>query len=203
MTMFAASASALVVATWLVQQAPAPKPTTTSPATTAAPPTNCKTHGAGPCCDPAIAQHLSRQAIFAACRETAETFLGEKGGKDTCRYVFKAGAKGAEATAQARSSSTGGTTGTTGTAAGADTGFVEVYAPRHKQVPAAPTDPFFAWSRVGKAFVTSKALSPKSAPMLTASTGIWLPGDGYYVSVNASTKVCTKAETLKLAKQVR
>jgi hypothetical protein len=189
MTMFATSASAVavVVATWLAQQAPAPgttTTTTTAPApSSAAPPTNCKTHGPGPCCDPAIAQHLTRQAIFAACRETAETFLGEKGGKDTCRYVFKAAAAP--------------------NAPAGDTGFVEVYAPRHKQVPAAPTDPFFAWSRVGKAFVTSKALSPKSAPMLTASTGIWLPGNGYYVSVNASTKVCTKAETLKLAKQVR
>jgi hypothetical protein len=177
-----ASAIALALSTWLAQQAPAPA----APPPVPAPSTGCKAHGGGPCCDPAIALHLSRQAIFAACRETADTFLGEKGGKDTCRYVFKAGAAA-------------------GSAAGAesDSGFVEVYAPRHKQVPAEPTDPFFAWSRVGKAFVTSRALSPKSAPMLAASTGIWLPGAGYYVSVNASIKVCTKAEAQKLARSVK
>jgi hypothetical protein len=168
----------------------------TNPGPAAALPTDCKRHGNGPCCDPAIAQHLSRQAISAACKETAETFLGEKGGKDTCRYVFKA------APAKGASASKAGTPDA-GAAGEPETGFVEIYAPRSKVVPEQPTDPFFAWAKVGKAFVTNKALSPKSAPMLIASTGIWLPGAGYYVSVNASTKVCTKAETMKLAKSVR
>ena len=140
---------------------------------------DCRPHGTGPCCDPAIAQHLPRRAIFASCRETDETYLGEKGSKDTCRYVFKtAGAEGGSA-------------------------FVEVYAPPTKQVPTEPGDPFFAWSKVGKAFVTTRAKSPRSAPMLAAATGIWLPGVGYTVSVNASTKVCTRSEAQKLAKLVK
>ena len=148
----------------------------------AAKPTDCKAFGNGPCCDPAVAAHLPRSAIFSACRETPDSYLGERGGKDTCRYVFKSGKD---------------------EAAEKDPGFVEIYVPKQKQVPSEPSDPFFAWSKVGKAFVTSRATSPKSAPMLAASTGIWLPGDGYFVSVNASTKVCTRGEAQKLAKSVR
>ena len=53
---------------------------------------------------------------------------------------------------------------------------MQVYAPPQKQVPSSPTDPFFRWKKVGKVFVTDKALSPKSAPLLVASTGLWLPG---------------------------
>lgn len=193
--MFSLIAPVTLLSALLAQ--PAPKDSAAGAPGAAAVPTDCKRHGSGPCCDPAIAQHLSRQAIFSACRETAETFLGEKGGKDTCRYVFKAAAVKAPAAAGK------GGTADAGAAPEADTGFVEIYAPRSKVVPEAPTDPFFAWARVGKAFVTSKALSPKSAPMLVSSTGIWLPGVGYYVSVNASTKVCTKSETMKLAKSVR
>ena len=63
--------------------------------------------------------------------------------------------------------------------------------------------PFFQWKKVGKAFLTEKAKSPKAAPMMVNSTGLWLPGKGYFVSVNASTKVCTKPETTKLAPSLK
>jgi hypothetical protein len=140
-------------------------------------PTNCKAYAGGKCCDPAVAQHLPKQAIFSACGESDATFLGEKGSKDTCRYVFKVD--------------------------GNEEAFVEVYAPAQKEVPATPNDPFFSWKKVGKVFVTDKAKSPKSAPMLAAGTGLWMPGNGFTVSVNASTKVCTKTEALRLARSVR
>ena len=77
--------------------------------------------------------------------------------------------------------------------------FVEVFAPAAKEVPESPTDPFFKWGQVGKVFYTDKALSPKSAPMIANSTGLWLPGKGYFVAVNASTKVCTKPQAKRLA----
>jgi hypothetical protein len=147
-----------------------------APAASPAAPTNCKTAG-GKCCDPAVAIHLPKEAIFSACGESPATFQGEKGSKDTCRYVFK-NEKGEEA-------------------------FVEVYAPAAKEVPDYPSDPFFGWKKVGKVFITDSAKSPKSAPMLANATGLWMPGQGYTVSVNASTKICTKAEVARLAKSVR
>lgn len=143
----------------------------------AAVPTNCKAYGAGKCCEPSVSAHLAKEAVFAACGESDATFLGEKGSKDTCRFVFKTDAK--------------------------EEGFVEVYSPAQKEVPPAPNDPFFAWKRVGKVFVTDRALSPKSAPMLASATGLWMPGSGFFVSVNASTKICTKAEAMRLAKSIR
>lgn len=147
-----------------------------APTTPGAPAAACKAYNGGACCDPKVAEHVTRAAIFQACGESDATYLGEKGSKDTCRYVFKSGT---------------------------EEGFVEVYAPATKEVPDAPNDPFFSWKKVGKVFVTDKAKSPKSAPMLAASTGLWMPGVGVTVSVNASTKVCTKAEALRLAKSVR
>lgn len=138
---------------------------------------SCKAYGASKCCDPAVAAHLAKEAIFSACGESDATYVGEKGSKDTCRYVFKVDGK--------------------------EEAFVEVYAPAQKEVPDAPTDPFFSWKKVGKVFVTDKAKSPKSTPMLAAATGLWLPGNGYFVSVNASTKVCTKAEAGRLAKSLK
>ena len=59
------------------------------------------------------------------------------------------------------------------------------------------------WKKVGKVYITSAAKSPKSAPMLAASTGLWMPGAGFTVSVNASTKVCSKPEANRLAKSLR
>jgi hypothetical protein len=155
-----------------------PPPT---PAKAAAPatPTNCKVFGPGKCCDPAVMAHLPREAVFAACGESEATFLGEQGQKDTCKYFFKvAGQKDEEM-------------------------YVQVYAPAAKEVPDSPTDPFFKYGRVGKVFYTEKALSPKAAPMIANNTGLWMPGKGYFVAVNASTHVCDKAQAKKLALKIK
>lgn len=142
----------------------------------AAPAANCKAWGSKPqCCDPAIAAHLPREAVYKACGESDATFLGEQGSKETCKYVFRVEGQKEDET------------------------FVQVYAPAQKEVPTSPNDPFFDWKKVGKVYMTSKAKSPKAAPMLANSTGLWLPGAGYFVSVNASTKVCNKAEAARLA----
>jgi len=140
----------------------------------------CKTWGSKPmCCDPAIAAHLSKEAVFSACGESEATFLGEQGSKDTCKYVFKVEGQKEDET------------------------FVQVYVPAQKEVPSEPNDPFFQWKKVGKVFVTEKAKSPKAAPMMVNSTGLWLPGKGYTVSVNASTKVCDKGQAKKLASSMK
>jgi len=124
-------------------------------------------------------QVIVKEAIYAACGESDATFLGEQGEKDTCKYFFKvAGAK-------------------------EDETFVQVYAPPTKEVPDSPTDPFFKWGRIGKVFYTEKALSPKSAPMIANATGLWLPAKGYFVAVNASTKVCDKAQVKRLAAKMK
>jgi hypothetical protein len=135
----------------------------------------CKAHNGKGCCDPAVSAHLPLAAVFSACGESDATFLGEEGSKETCKYVFKVeGAK-------------------------EDDSFVQVYSPAQKEVPDAPNDPFFSWKKVGKVYITDKAKSPKAAPMMANSTGLWLPAKGYFVSVNASTKVCDKAQAKKLA----
>jgi len=153
---------------------PAARAEATAPA---AKPT-CKLHGKA-CCDPAVTAHLSKDAVFSACGESEATFLGEDGSKDTCKYIFSVPGEKAEDT------------------------FVQVYAPAQKEVPSEPNDPFFAWKKVGKVFVTEKAKSPKAAPMIANATGLWLPGKGYFVSVNASTKVCSKPEVKKLASAMK
>lgn len=158
---------------------PADKPAAAMPPAAPAP-TNCKTWGAKPqCCDPAVAAHLPRAAVFKACGESDATFLGEQGSKETCKYVFRVEGQKEDET------------------------FVQVYAPAQKDVPSYPNDPFFDWKKVGKVFVTNKAKSPKAAPMLANATGLWMPGAGYFVSVNASTKVCTKAEATRLAGAIK
>jgi hypothetical protein len=139
----------------------------------------CKAHNGKKCCDPTIAAHLPLPAVFAACGESEATFAGEEGSKETCKYVFKVDGQKEDET------------------------FVQVYAPVQKDVPSEPNDPFFVWKKAGKAFVTEKAASPKAAPMLANSTGLWLPGKGYFVSVNASTKVCTKPQAKKLAASMK
>lgn len=145
----------------------------------AAVPTNCKAFNGAKCCDPAVAAHLTKEAVFKACDESDATYLGEVGSKETCKYVFKEGAEKPDDT------------------------FVQVYVPAQKEVPSSPNDPFFQWKKVGKAYLTEKAKSPKAAPMMVNSTGLWMPGKGYFVSVNASTKVCTKAEAAKLAPSIK
>jgi hypothetical protein len=138
----------------------------------------CKLHGKN-CCDPAIAAHLPVSAVYKACGESDATFAGEEGSKDTCKYVFNVPGKKADET------------------------YVQVYAPTQKEVLPAPNDPFFSYKKVGKVFLTDKAKSPKSAPMLAAQTGLYMPGKGYSVSVNASVDVCTKTEVKKLAAAIK
>src|SRR5262249_16030979 len=132
-----------------------------------------------PCCDPGVVAHLPKEAVFKACGESTTTFLGEQGSKETCKYMFKVQGQREDDT------------------------FVQVYAPVQKEVLPEPNDPFFKWKKVGKAFITDKASSPKSAPMMAIATGLYLPGKGYSVSVNASTKVCTKDEVKKLASDLK
>ena len=152
---------------------PAPAGAAAAPAAPAAKPT-CKLHGKA-CCDPAIEAHLPKEAVFKACGESDASYIGQEAQRDTCKYFFKV--EGAPE---------------------ADT-FVQVYVPQQKEVLQAPNDPFFSWKKVGKAYITDKAKSPKAAPMAANSTGLYLAGKGYSVSVNASTKVCTKQEAAKLA----
>lgn len=150
------------------------------PAAAAAPaakPT-CKLHGKN-CCDPAIAAHLPVSAVFSACGQSEATFAGEEGSKDTCKYVFNIPGQKADET------------------------YVQVYAPTQKEVLPAPNDPFFSYKKVGKVFMTDKAKSPKSAPMLASQTGLYMPGKGYSVSVNASLKVCDKPQVKKLAGSIK
>lgn len=138
----------------------------------------CKLHGKA-CCDPAISAHLAKDAVFSACGESESTFLGEDGSKDTCKYFFKVQGEKEDET------------------------YVQVYAVAQKDVLPAPNDPFFSYKKAGKAYIADKAKSPKSAPMLAAQTGIYFPGKGYAVTVNASTKVCTKPEATKLARSIK
>jgi hypothetical protein len=171
-----------------VARAQAPKPAAAPPAGAAAgaagaggaaTPTNCKLHGKK-CCDPAVTAHLPKDAVFKACGESDATYVGEDGGsKETCKYFFKV------------------------PDAKEDETFVQVYAPAQKEVMQSPNDPFFSWKKVGKAYMTDKAKSPKAAPMAAAATGLYLPGKGYSVSINASTKVCTKQEAAKLAPSMK
>jgi len=154
-----------------------PAPPNTPPAATAQP--ACKTFGAGKCCDPNVTMHLAKEAIFAACGESDATFLGEAASKETCKFHFKVEGENSENT------------------------YVQVYVPVVKEVPQTPTDPFMSYKKVGKVWMTDKAKSPKAAPILANSTGMWLPGKGFFVSVAASTKVCTKNEAVTLSKSIK
>jgi len=156
----------------------APAPGGAGGAAAAAAKPTCKLHGKA-CCDPAIEAHLPKEAVYKACGESDATYLGQEAQRDTCKYFFKAeGAPESET-------------------------FVQVYAPQQKEVLQAPNDPFFSWKKVGKAYMTDKAKSPKAAPMAANSTGLYMAGKGYSVSVNASTKVCTKQEAAKLAPSMK
>lgn len=173
---YALTIAALVSVGFLVGRAVAQ---TAPPPRPAPASTSCKAFEGGKCCDPTVSAHLSKEAVFAACGESEATFLGEQGSRDTCKYFFKvAGAK-------------------------PDESYVQVYAPTVKDVPTEPTDPFFKWGMIGRVYVTDKALSPKAAPLLASATGLWLPGKGFFVAINASTKVCTKAEAKRLAPKLK
>jgi hypothetical protein len=145
----------------------------------AAPAPTCKSHNGKPCCDPAVTAHLPLPAVFSACGKTDATYLGEEGSKETCKYVFKIEGQKEDET------------------------FVQVYAPAQKDVPSEPNDPFFSWKKLGKVFMADKAKSPKAAPMIANATGLWMPGKGFFVSVNASTKVCAKPQAKKLASSIK
>lgn len=60
-----------------------------------------------------------------------------------------------------------------------------------------------SFKKVGKVWVTDKAKSPKAAAQVAASTGLYLPGRGYFVSVAASTKVCTRQQAVALSKELK
>lgn len=156
------------------QNKPAAAPAAAAPA---AKPT-CKLHGKN-CCDPAIAAHLPVASVYSACGQSEATFAGEEGSKDTCKYVFNIPGKKPDET------------------------YVQVYAPTQKEVLEAPNDPFFSYKKVGKVFMTDKAKSPKSAPMLASQTGMYMPGKGFSVSVNASVEVCNRQQAKKLAGSIK
>lgn len=150
-----------------------------APAPAAAPAANCKTYGAGKCCSPDVTMHLAKEAVFSSCGQSEATYLGESASKDTCQYFFKiAGEK-------------------------SDETFVQVYSPAAKEVLDKPTDPFMSFKKAGKVWVTDKPKSPKAAAQVASSTGLYLPGRGYFVSVAASTKVCTKQQALSLSKAMK
>jgi hypothetical protein len=157
-------------------QAAAPAPAAAPPA---APAANCKTYGAGKCCNPDVTMHLAKEAVFAACGESEATYLGEAASKDTCRYHFKVAGESSDET------------------------FVQVYTQAVKEVPDKPTDPFLSYKKVGKVWMTDKSKSPKASAMAASSTGLYLPGRGFFVSVVASTKVCTKNEAVTLSKSMK
>jgi hypothetical protein len=181
--LFASSifAAALAVPVLIHQRATLAAPPAPAAPPLAAPTGTCRTFGAGKCCSPDITMHLAKEAVFSACGESDATFLGEAASKDmfTCKYHFKVAGENSEDT------------------------YVQVYMSAAKEVPDKPTDPFFSYRKVGKVWMTDKAKSPKAAAMSNSTTGLYLPGKGYYVMVAASTKVCTKNEVATLAKSVK
>jgi hypothetical protein len=155
---------------------PAPAPAGGAPAAAV----KCKAHNGKSCCDPAVTEHLPLAAVFSACGESDGTFLGEEGSKETCKYVFKVEGQKEEDT------------------------YVQIYSPAQKgEVPSTPADPFYSYKKVGKVSMTDKAKSPKVAATIANMTGLYLPGKGYLVSVQASTKVCDKAQAKKLAASMK
>lgn len=154
-------------------------PPASAPAAAAAPAGNCKTFGAGKCCSPDVTMHLAKEAIFSACGQSEATYLGEAAAKDTCKYHFKIAGENSEET------------------------FVQVYSPAAKEVLDKPTDPFMSFKKVGKVWVTDKAKSPKAASQVASSTGLYMPGRGYFISVAVSTKVCSKPQAITLSKSMK
>ena len=172
----AAALAVLMLANPSRPQAAPPAPPSAPPP---APAGNCKAYGGGKCCSPDVTLHLSKDAVFAACGESDATFLGEVGSKDTCKYVFQVAGESE------------------------DTTFVQVYSPMAREVLEKPTDPFMSFKKVGKVWVTDKAKSPKAQTQVAGSTGLYMAGRGYFVSVAASTKVCTKNQAIDLSKSVK
>jgi hypothetical protein len=173
-TLFAAFAISALVKPATTHAAP-PAAATPAPA----PAGNCKAYGAGKCCSPDVTLHLNKEAIYAACGESDATFLGDEASKETCNFHFKVAGENADDTT------------------------VQVYSPVVKEVMDKPTDPFMSFKKVGKVWVTDKAKSPKAAAQVVARTGLYMAGRGFFVSVSASTKVCTKNEAITLSKSIK
>ena len=155
----------------------------------AAPVGNCKAFGTGRCCDPAMTAHLTKEAVFGACGKSDAQFLGEKGEKDTCKYFFKVeGEKDADM-------------------------YVQVYAPTVKgAAPDSPPDPFVSWKKgVGKVMIAEpKSMKGVKSDKIKAiaeqgsgNVGLYLPGNGYYVNVSSSGKICSKSSAKALAGSMR
>jgi hypothetical protein len=175
-----AACAALAISFLALPSQPAAAPTAPpAPAPAAAPKGDCKAYGGGKCCSPDVTLHLSKADVYAACGESDATFLGEVGSKDTCKYVFKVAGESEEST------------------------FVQVYSPVAKEVLDKPTDPFMSFKKAGKVWVTDKAKSPKAQAQVASSTGLYMPGRGFFVSVAASIKVCTKTEAIQLSKSIK
>lgn len=171
--------AALAVPVLVHQRSTQAAPPTSGPAAPAAPAGNCKAFGAGKCCSPDVTMHLAKEAVFSACGQSEATYLGEAASKDTCKYHFKIAGENSEET------------------------FVQVYSPAAKEVLDKPTDPFMSFKKVGKVWVTDKAKSPKAASQVASSTGLYMAGRGYFVSVAASTKVCSKTQAVTLSKSMK
>jgi hypothetical protein len=178
-TLVLRSAAALAVLMLASPSRPEAAPTAPPAAPAPAPAGNCKAYGGGKCCSPDVTLHLSKEDVYSACGKSEATYLGEVGSKDTCKYVFKVAGESEDST------------------------FVQVYSPVAKEVLDKPTDPFMSFKKVGKVWVTDKAKSPKAQAQVAGSTGLYMAGRGYFVSVAASTKVCTKAQALQLSKSVK
>jgi hypothetical protein len=155
---------------------PAPAP---APAAAPAAAGSCKAYAGGKCCSPDVTLHLKKEDVFAACGQSEATYLGEAGSKDTCKYVFKVAGENEDST------------------------YVQVYSPVAKEVLDKPTDPFMSFKKVGKVWVTDKAKSPKAQAQVASSTGLYMAGRGFFVSVSASVKVCSKNQAVQLSKAIK
>jgi len=178
-TLVIRSAACATLALSLLATPSRPQAAPPAPAPAPAAAGNCKAYGGGKCCSPDVTLHLSKEAVYTACGESDATYLGEVGSKDTCKYVFKVAG------------------------AAEDSTYVQVYSPVVKEVLDKPTDPFMSFKKVGKVWVTDQAKSPKAAAQVAGSTGLYMAGRGFFVSIAASTKVCTKTETIQLSKAIK
>jgi hypothetical protein len=176
-----AARAALVISLLAVPTRPEAAPPVPPPAPTpaAAAASTCKAFGGGKCCSPDVTLHLKKEDVFAACGQSEATYLGEVGSKDTCKYVFKVAGENEDST------------------------YVQVYSPIVKEVLDKPTDPFMSFKKVGKVWVTDKAKSPKAQAQVASSTGLYMAGRGFFVSVSASAKVCTKNQAIQLSKAIK
>jgi hypothetical protein len=142
----------------------------------------CKALEGKPCCDPALAAHLPLSAVFAACGESEATYRGEDGSDGQCRYYFNIEGQKQDAT------------------------YVSIFSPPVPDPPTKPSETFFTYTKVGNVYVTDKPQSPDdevAVKSLKKSTGLWMPGKGYFVTVSASTAVCDRSQAIQLAPAIK